>query len=58
VKESDVLLQIVTRRVIEDAPPMIVVPSAAAQIDLVRLVALRLVLVSHRTTYGLIARIK
>jgi hypothetical protein len=36
VKESGVLLQVVARRVIKDASPMIVMPSAAAQIDLVR----------------------
>lgn len=50
VKESDVLLQVVARRVIKDASPMIVMPSAAAQIDLVRLFTLRLVLASHSTT--------
>jgi|GEM_PF-429476 len=34
VKESGVLLQVVARRVIKDASPMIVMPSAAAQIVL------------------------
>jgi len=50
VKKSDVLLQIVARRFIKDASPMIVMPSAAAQIDLVRLLTLRLVLANHKTT--------
>jgi len=49
VKKSDVLLQVVVRRVIKNASPMIVMPAAATQIDLGRLLTLRLVLASHAT---------